>query len=157
MPEDKFQAFLNSTPPISVTAHWHERKKEIVMQGLEAPGLGATFRLYDGYLDKMEKALATRTWLAGETFSLADIAVTPYVNRLDMLGMTPMWERERPRVTQWFNRIKAPGSVQACLPGLVPPGPDGRPSDIWAAELAERRTNAGTSGLMSPFGTKRTC
>ena len=28
--EDKFQAFLNSTPPISVTAHWHERKKEIV-------------------------------------------------------------------------------------------------------------------------------
>ena len=53
LPEDKFQAFLNSTPPISVTAHWHERKKEIVMQGLDAPGLGATFRLYDSYLAKM--------------------------------------------------------------------------------------------------------
>ena len=70
LPEDKFQAFLNSTPPISVTAHWHERKKEIVMQGLDAPGLGATFRLYEGYLGKMEKALATRSWLAGRASRL---------------------------------------------------------------------------------------
>jgi len=57
------------------------------MQGLDAPGLGATFRLYDGYLSKMESALVDRPWLAGETFSLADIAVTPYVNRLDMLKL----------------------------------------------------------------------
>ena len=28
LPEDKFQQFLNSTPPISVTAHWHERKRK---------------------------------------------------------------------------------------------------------------------------------
>ena len=96
LPEDEFQAFLNSTPPISVTPHWHERKTEIVMQGLDAPGLDATFRIYDGYLGKMEKGLATRYWLTGETFSLADIAMTPYVNRLDMLGMARMWERKRP-------------------------------------------------------------
>jgi ganglioside-induced differentiation-associated protein 1 len=82
-------------------------KKEIVMQGLDASGIGETFRLYDGYLGKMEKALATRPWLAGETFSLADIAVTPYVNRLGMLGMAPMWEGKRPYVTGWFNRIMA--------------------------------------------------
>ena len=124
LPEDKFQVFLNSTPPISVTAHWHERKKEIVMQGLDAPGIGDTFRLYDGYLGKMEKALATRPWLAGETFSLADIAVTPYVNRLDMLGMAPMWEVKRPRVTDWFNRIKAraafkPSFLDWCPPDLT--------------------------------------
>ncbi|MGA8614302.1 MAG: glutathione S-transferase C-terminal domain-containing protein, partial [Xanthobacteraceae bacterium] len=124
LPEDKFQAFLNSTPPISVTAYWHERKKEIVMQGLDAPGIGDTFRLYDGYLGKMEKVLATRPWLAGETFSLADIAVTPYVNRLDMLGMAPMWESKRPRVTEWFNRIKAraafkPSFLDWCPPDLT--------------------------------------
>ncbi len=124
LPEDKFQAFLNSTPPISVTAHWHERKKEIVMQGLDAPGLGETFRLYDGYLGKMERTLAGQPWLAGATFSLADIAVTPYVNRLDMLGMAQMWERTRPRVTEWFNRIKArpafkPAFLDWCPPDLT--------------------------------------
>jgi glutathione S-transferase len=35
----------------------------------------------------MEKTLARRLWLVGEAFSLADIAMAPYVNRLDMLGM----------------------------------------------------------------------
>jgi hypothetical protein len=39
------------------------------------------------------RTLAARPWLAGETFSLADIAVAPYVNRLDMLGMAQMWEQ----------------------------------------------------------------
>jgi glutathione S-transferase len=90
-----------------VTPHWHARKKEIVTLGFDAPGIGATFRLYDGFLGKMETALADRAWLAGDTFSLADIAVTPYVNRLDMLGMSEMWTHTRPRVADWFSRIKA--------------------------------------------------
>jgi hypothetical protein len=60
LPEDKFQEFLNGTPPVSVTPGWHRTKKEIVIQGLEAPGIGETFRLYDSYLGKMEKALAAR-------------------------------------------------------------------------------------------------
>jgi glutathione S-transferase len=124
LPEDKFQAFLASTPSISVTAHWHERKKEIVLLGLKAPGIGATFRLYDSYLGKMEAALAKQSWLAGDTFSLADIALTPYVNRLDMLGMSTMWTAARPRVTRWFERIKArpafkPAFLDWCPPDLT--------------------------------------
>jgi hypothetical protein len=71
----------------------------------------------------MEKTLAARPWLAGETFSLADIAVAPYVNRLDMLGMAQMWESARPRVTDWFHRIKArpafkPAFLDWCPPDL---------------------------------------
>jgi glutathione S-transferase len=124
LPEDKFQEFLASTPPISVTPGWHERKKQIVMQGLDAPGIGDTFRLYDSYLGKMEKTLATQPWLAGDTFSLADVALTPYVNRLDMLGMSAMWERSRPQVSGWFNRIKArpafkPAFLDWCPPDLT--------------------------------------
>src|SRR5262249_16080582 len=107
LPEDKFQDFLNSTPPVSVTPQWHARKKEIVTLGFDAPGLAATFRLYDSYLGKMEKSLGGRAWLAGDTFSLADVAVTPYVNRLDMLGLWEMWTKTRPRVADWFDRIKA--------------------------------------------------
>jgi glutathione S-transferase len=121
LPENKFQEFLNSTPPISVTPGWHRRKKEIVIHGLDAPGIGETFRLYDSYLDKMEKVLATGPWLAGVSFSLADIAMTPYVNRLDMLGMSPMWERTRPRVADWFERIKARPSFKPALLDWCPP------------------------------------
>lgn len=38
----------------------------------------------------MEDALQGRTWIAGNAFSLAYIGMTPYVNRLDMLGMSKL-------------------------------------------------------------------
>jgi glutathione S-transferase len=124
LPPDKLTQFLESTPPLSVTASWHARKKEIVRQGFKAPAIAAPFRLYDSYLQKIEAALQERPWLAGDRFSLADIAVTPYVNRLDMLGMAEMWTRSRPRLTEWFERIKArpsftPALLEQCPPDLT--------------------------------------
>ena len=104
---EKLAQFLASTPPMSVTPQWHARKKDIVANGFAAPNVGDAFRVYDGFLGKMEKTLATRPWLAGDSFSLADVGVTPYVNRLDMLSMSPMWTVSRPRLTDWFSRIKA--------------------------------------------------
>jgi len=99
--------FLDSTPQQSVTAQWHDRKKEIVRQGFDAPDISQPFLLYDRYLRKMEEALNDHIWLAGDTFSLADVGVAPYLNRLDMLGMLSMWLRRRPRLADWFGRVKA--------------------------------------------------
>ena len=50
--------FLDSTPPLSVTPQWHERKKQLVKLGFQTPGVAEKFRLYDRYLQKMEDALA---------------------------------------------------------------------------------------------------
>lgn len=118
---EKLDEFLESTPPISVTTDWHARKKEIVRQGMAAPRVDRTFRLYDGYLQKMEDTLAGQAWLAGDTFSLADIAMAPYVNRLDMLGMSEMWVGSRPGLTAWFERMKARPSFQPSLLDMCPP------------------------------------
>jgi glutathione S-transferase len=124
LPQREYQDFLASTPPISVTPRWHARKKEIVTLGFEAPGLAATFKLYDSYVQKMETALADRPWLAGGTFSLADIAMAPYINRLDMMGMSEIWTTSRPRVTDWFARIRSrptfkPAFLDWCPPDLT--------------------------------------
>ena len=121
---EKFAQFLESTPPVSVTADWHARKKEIVLQGMAAPRVERTFRLYDSYLQKMEDTLAHHSWLAGSAYSLADIAMAPYVNRLDMLGMSEMWIGSRPRLTEWFERMKShpiftPSLLEVCPPGLT--------------------------------------
>ena len=118
---EKLTEFLESTPPISVTAHWHARKKEIVRQGMAAPGVDRTFRLYDSYLQKMEDTLRHENWLAGDTFSLADISMAPYVNRLDMLGMSDMWTITRPRLTEWFERVKSRPSFKPSLLDMCPP------------------------------------
>ena len=93
-------------------------KWQWIQEGLAAPGAADKIRLYDDYLHRMEAALTDRSWLAGETFSMADVAVTPYVNRLDALAMEGLWTGGRlPRVQAWFERVRArpafhPGFVQ---------------------------------------------
>jgi glutathione S-transferase len=124
LPPDELARFLAATPPQSVTPTWHQRKKEIVMHGFEAPGIDRPFRLYDRYLQKMDDALRQHDWLAGDAFSLADVAMTPYVNRLDMLDMSEMWTRSRPRLADWFDRIKSrprfkPSFLDWCPPDLT--------------------------------------
>jgi glutathione S-transferase len=112
--------FLASTPPVSVTATWYERKKEIVTEGLNARGIAKSIHLYDSYLQKMEDSLAENKWIAGRTYSLADIGLVPYVNRLDMMSMSAMWTRSRPRVTDWFDRVKARPTFKPQLIDWVP-------------------------------------
>ena len=118
---EKVEAFLQSTPEMSVTADWHETKKSIVRNGFDAPGAAAKVELYDHYLHNMEKVLQENTWLAGENFTFADIAMTPYVNRLEMLSMSGMWANGRlPNVEEWFARIKARPSFKPALRDWVP-------------------------------------
>lgn len=112
LPADQLARFLASTPPQSVAPTWHARKKEIVTLGFAAPGIDKPFRLYDRYLQKIEDTLQDRKWLAGDTFSLADIGMAPYVNRLDMLAMSAMWTLRRPRLTDWFERVKSRASFR---------------------------------------------
>jgi len=107
LPPEKLEEFLESTPDQSVTSKWKARKQEIVREGFNAPGIEETIKLYFNYLVKMDETLLKSSWLAGDTFSLADIGLAPYVNRLDMLSMSGMWEGRLPGVERWFDAVKA--------------------------------------------------
>jgi ganglioside-induced differentiation-associated protein 1 len=93
-------------------------KWEWIQHGIEAPGAADKIRLYDSYLHKMEHALRISEWLVGDEFSMADIAMTPYVNRLAALSMEALWKNGRlPHVETWFDRVRtrptfAPAFVQ---------------------------------------------
>ena len=90
-------------------------------QGFEAPGAEAKVKLYDLYLHKMEDALQKKDWLAADRFTFADIAMMPYVNRLDMLSMAGMWKKGRlPKVEDWFARVQKRDSFQPMLLGWCP-------------------------------------
>jgi glutathione S-transferase len=120
---DGVKQFLGRTPPFSVTADWHEQKKLYVQHGFNAPGGAKKVELYDRYIDKMEAALKGRDWLAGDAFSFADIAMTPYVSRLDMLSMDGMWRLgRRPGVEDWYIRVQARPSYRPSLLDWLPDG-----------------------------------
>jgi len=119
-PADR-EAFLNNTPERSVKGAWRKRKRELVELGFDAPGIDVCFRLYDDYLSRMELALENRDWLVGESLTLADIAMAPYVNRLHMLGMSELWSGgRRPRVDNWFARMRARPSFAPSLTECCP-------------------------------------
>jgi glutathione S-transferase len=86
-----------------------------------APGAGDQIRLYDGYLRKMEAALQGNPWLVGGKFTMADIALAPYVNRLDALSMSGMWhDGLYPRVADWFHRLRLRPTFGPALIDWVP-------------------------------------
>jgi glutathione S-transferase len=70
----------------------------------------------------MEQALNETAWLAGNALTLADLALVPYVNRLEMLGMHALWSRgRRPAVSDWFDRMRARASFAPSLTDCCPP------------------------------------
>ena len=64
-----------------------------------------------------------RTWLAGDSFSLADIAAAAQLSAVDYLGDVP-WE-EVPGAKDWYARVKSRPSMRGILaetiPGFPPP------------------------------------
>lgn len=91
-----------------------------IQEGLEAPGVSEKLALYVSYLEKMEDALAGRQWLAGE-FSMADVAMAPYLKRLSALAMDGLWEEGRlPAVAGWFDRIKQRPSFHNAVTEWIP-------------------------------------
>ena len=64
-----------------------------------------------------------RNWLAGDDFSLADIAAASHISCLDYLGDIP-WA-DHPGAHDWYARVKSRPSFRPLLadhiPGLPPP------------------------------------
>jgi glutathione S-transferase len=97
-------------------------KWQWITHGLDAPGAADKIRLYDSALLRMEEALGDSAWLVGDTISLADISMAPYVNRLHALGMAGLWsEGRRPRVASWFDRIRARPTFHPAFVEWMPP------------------------------------
>jgi ganglioside-induced differentiation-associated protein 1 len=97
-------------------------KWQWIQEGIAAPGAADKIRLYDGYLRSMDDTLAGSGWLAGDEFSMADIALAPYVNRLEALAMQGIWCNGRlPRVERWFALIRERPAFKSALVDWVPP------------------------------------
>ncbi|HTV87950.1 MAG TPA: glutathione S-transferase family protein, partial [Stellaceae bacterium] len=59
-----------------------ERRRRRLEGGLDDPDAQRALRLFDRFLADLDAQLTTTPWLAGTRFSLAEVGVIPYVNRL---------------------------------------------------------------------------
>jgi glutathione S-transferase len=98
-----------------------ERKWQWIQQGLRAPGFAEQLGIYAGYIEKMERELVAGGWLAGDAFSMADVALAPYLFRLEVLGMDFVWSvGGLARVADWWSRVRARPSFAPAFERWLP-------------------------------------
>jgi glutathione S-transferase len=66
-------------------------------------------------LARMEQALCEHRWLAGDSFSLADIALAPMIDRIEYLALAGLWQGH-PRLRDWIEGVKARPSFAMAAP-----------------------------------------
>ncbi len=64
----------------------------------------AAIRSLDRTMSRIDRAVAETGWLAGEAFTLADIAMASMVDRLQMLLLGDLWDRH-PHARDWSLRV----------------------------------------------------
>lgn len=101
-----------------------QRQAEYKRAGIEegipsAKGREAT-KSFEKLLKWIDDAAAKGPWLAGAEFSLADIAATPYMVRLEMLKLSRLWEHKL-AVAQWWQRVKSRPSYKTAITDWLRP------------------------------------
>ncbi len=119
MTEAEFDAFADRNPL---------RKpflKRMGRSGFSREDVDLAIGQLDQSLARMEMALADGAWLIGDCYTIADICMAPLLQRMEDLGMADMWTTDRPRVADWYARIRARDAYRAAFyPGsrMLPPG-----------------------------------
>jgi glutathione S-transferase len=87
---------------------------ENVLNGVDSSFFRPAMLRVKKMLDDMEAALARGPWLAGAAYSLADIAVAPYVTRVDHLQLGDMIAA-RGHLADWYARIQARSAYRTAM------------------------------------------
>jgi len=97
-----------------------EAKRQVVKLGLDAPLVVDALRVHRKLLDHIDQVMKHGDFIAGDGYSLADAAATPYLYRLEKLRMSKLWEN-RPGVTAWYARMKARPSFKIAVEDWLTP------------------------------------
>jgi glutathione S-transferase len=117
MPREEMLAAIERIPDARVRARW----RKAATGGISADDLKPSIARLTEMVERMDRALQDAPWLAGVEYSLADIDIAPFVQRLvriDLFGLVAA----RPRVNDWYARITSRPAYASAMP---PAGSEG--------------------------------
>jgi len=100
--KDKITAYYAAMPE-------HQRRQNDLTNieyGLKSPLLGTAVACFKRTFHDIDATIANSPWLAGESYSLADITIGTYVTRLSGLGMASLWQ-DFSHLNDWYDRFTA--------------------------------------------------
>lgn len=114
---EEIAAFFDANPnPIA-----RRRQQSLFEEGVESPLIPISLERYRRLiLDLNAKLTDGGPWLAGDSFSLADTGLFPYLNRLDFLGFAAL-RADCPAYGDWLARMQARPSVIKEISEKIPP------------------------------------
>lgn len=116
-PEEVREANIESIPEPTRRA----QRRSVIEHGVHAPEIATAVGVFVKLCDDMDASLAGREWLAGDSWSLADACLTPYILRLDSLAMDPLLDAgTRPNLAAWYARVQARPSYETAVRAWVP-------------------------------------
>jgi glutathione S-transferase len=117
MPRAETLAAIERIPNAGMRARW----RKAATGGISADDLKPSITRLTEMVERMDRALQDAPWLAGAEYSLADIDIAPFVQRLvrvDLFGPVAA----RPRVNDWYARMTSRTAYASAMP---PAGSEG--------------------------------
>jgi glutathione S-transferase len=100
MKEEDYQDYLAKTP---LRKHFLQKMGRA---GFSRQDYDEAIERLTGATRRAAGALKGGPWLLGQQFTLADICLLPSIDRLNDLGLSHIWERDYPEVTEWYERAQ---------------------------------------------------
>ncbi|WP_374572221.1 glutathione S-transferase family protein [Phenylobacterium sp.] len=86
-------------------------RRSVIEYGLEAPEADYAFKTLFGLREHASRAVREADFLAGDELSLADIALAPFIARMQLLGLLDLAERDD-TFDAWWARVQERPSFQ---------------------------------------------
>jgi len=135
LPADTLETMVRRMPNPATAQRWRQAAQE----GIAPDALAQSHADLRRALARMESALINGPWLTGAQYTLADVNMAPFIERIDHLpGYT--LSRDWPRVADWLARLRARPAFTAAQ--LIPQRPDPETAGPTRAMGAARAAQA---------------
>ncbi|MEE8334322.1 MAG: glutathione S-transferase family protein [Alphaproteobacteria bacterium] len=100
--DDELERVVGRVPTEERRARW----RQVARGGFSEDEMNAAYDKMRLTFERMEKTFAESSYLAGDAFSLADIAMVPFIERMMDLRPDLVGAETYPAVHAWFERLK---------------------------------------------------
>lgn len=98
------------------------KRRDLFRNGAESVFVDGALTVMNQVFTDMQAALEKGTWLAGDTYSLADTTLIAYLDRLDRLALKGLWVGRFPLVDPWLRASQARPSYDVAVAKFIPEG-----------------------------------
>lgn len=110
------------------TRERRERWARVARDGIPREEIEECYAEMDRILAEVDRAISRGPWLAGETYSLADIAMIPFVDRIHNLRPDLCPPERYNGVADWYQRLRARPAFARAFDFKDDPKVDGLPN-----------------------------